>query len=105
MLCLFFVSCVTPNASFLLLSVLAVLGFYDTLIIFVHNNNTKIIRRKTAITKALSQMKYTNLFLILFGLIASMSGLPAYLNNNRTELFINCGPTVLDDHVQIDFLV
>jgi len=40
----------------------------------------------------ISQMKYTNLFLILFGLIASMSGLPAYLNNNGTELFISCGP-------------
>ena len=37
-------------------------------------------------------MKYTNVFLILFGLNASMSGLPAYLNRNGTELFISCGP-------------
>jgi len=40
----------------------------------------------------ISQVKYTNVFLILFGLIASTSGLPAYVNHNGTELFISCGP-------------
>ena len=38
-LCLKFVLCFTPNASYSIVNLLAVLGLYDTLIILVYNNN------------------------------------------------------------------
>jgi len=38
--------------------------------------------------KRICYIKDANLFLIFFGLIALMSGLPAYLNRNGTELLI-----------------
>ena len=37
-------------------------------------------------------MTYTDVFLILCGFIALMSGLPAYLNRSGAELFISSGP-------------